>query len=157
MSTKFLDDLLTPCHPRCSCLSFFSWKEIVFWGKHSKIFLHIIDLNGGHFNVTSKGSDPSQGTSVLSRETIRHFIRILFLTRLESRRALWRCIETAIWTSTCCSPLKTTIWRKMWEFIFHWIKKDMNNLDDMGRSKLSGNFSSGRELLLYFWQEGCEG
>ncbi len=40
--------IVYPCHPRCSCLSFFSQSKRKggFWGKHSRIVIHIVDFNG---------------------------------------------------------------------------------------------------------------
>ncbi len=76
-----------PCDPRCSCLSFFSRKQNEgFWGKHSRIFPHIVDFNGGQRvegpNCSSKGSlhHPSRGKRDLSSETIGHFLRKYNLT-----------------------------------------------------------------------------
>jgi len=66
---NFLIIYSPPCHPRYLCLSFFSRKEIkIFAGKHSRIFLHIVDFNGFQqvvgpnccFSAASKGSTQSQ-------------------------------------------------------------------------------------------------
>ncbi len=73
---------------------FFSHKEITFfWGKHCRIFLHIVDFYPNGFKVQIAVSmqlqkalhDPSQGIRVLSNEMIGHFLKqnniyILFLT-----------------------------------------------------------------------------
>jgi len=80
--------------------------------------------------------------------TLFHQIRPLFLAwdRVELFEA---ALKLTFGPSTQWIPLKSTIWRKIREcfpqkpsFLFKWRKKDLNNLDDMGVSKLSGNFHS---------------
>ncbi len=97
MLSSILKFTQPPCHPRCSCLSFFRKKKKVFWGKHFRIFLNIVDLNSGqwvegsncHFNALQKAlHDRSQGIRVISCITICHFLKnkndILFIHKRSS-------------------------------------------------------------------------
>ncbi len=70
-------------HPKCACLSLFSRKEI-FWGKHYRHFLHIVDLNVANglkvqiadlMQLQRTLHDPSQGIRVLYSRKICHFLK----------------------------------------------------------------------------------
>ncbi len=75
----------TPFHPRCSGLSFFSHEEITFfWGKYSRIFLHIVDFNGLKVQIAVLMQfqralhNPSWGIRVLSSKTLGHLLIIIY-------------------------------------------------------------------------------
>ena len=91
-----------PCHPRCSCLSFFSRKEMKVFEENIPGFFSILwtslGFNGLKVQIAVSVQlqralhDPRRGIRVLSRETIGHFLKknILFNHKCSSCTAL-RC------------------------------------------------------------------
>ncbi len=74
-----------PCHQKCSCLSFFSWKEIKVFEENIPGFFSIKGTSIGinelkvqiAFSVQLQRAlhDPSWGIKVLSSEKIGHFLK----------------------------------------------------------------------------------
>ncbi len=128
-----------PRHPRYSCLSFFSRKDIKVIEQTFQFFFHVLDFNGSIF-----GGKSTYICIFLRKWWIFSLDKTPF-PQLGLCRALWSCTENAIWTINPLSAIEVHYMEKNPEMfsskniISLRLKKDMNILDDMGVSKLFGN------------------
>ncbi len=112
---KFLIIYSPPCHPRCSCLSFFSRKEIKVFEKNIPGLFSILwtSMGANVLKVQIEVSmqlqralhDPSRGIRVLSNEMIGHFLKKktkLFNHKCSCTSSTSRITESCWKGHVCC-------------------------------------------------------